>query len=95
VVLSAAARTVCNPTVRAGLLYVVEPDGSPMHRVRRRSSTTPESRLLGGTPLGRRDPRVCLGVDRLPKTHPDDVELKICEDGDEECYITTTRSARK
>jgi hypothetical protein len=94
VVLSAAARTVCNPTARAGLPYVIEPDGSPVRRVIRRSSRAPGSRLLGGTPSGRRDSRVCLEVDELPKIPPDNVESNIGEDGDEEGYITTTPSAK-
>jgi hypothetical protein len=34
------------------------------------------SRLPGGTPSGRRDPRVCLGVGRPPKTPLVDVEPK-------------------
>jgi hypothetical protein len=36
--------------------------------------------LLGGTSSRRRDPRVCLGVGRPPKTSPDDVETKRGED---------------
>ena len=40
----------------------------------------PRSRLPGGTPLGRRDPRVCLGVGRPPKTPLVDVEPKRGED---------------
>ena len=35
------------------------------------------SRLPGGTPLGRRDPRVCLDVGRPPKASLVDVEVKI------------------
>jgi hypothetical protein len=34
----------------------------------------PRSRFLGGTPSRRRDPRVCLGVDRPPKMDLDGVE---------------------
>jgi hypothetical protein len=33
-----------------------------------------------GPPLGRSDPRVCLGIDRPPKTPPYDIESKRCED---------------
>jgi hypothetical protein len=36
----------------------------------------PRSRLPGGTPSGRRDRRVCLGVGRPPKTPLVDVEPK-------------------
>jgi hypothetical protein len=36
--------------------------------------------LLGGTPSGRRDSRVCLGVGRPPKTPLIDVEPKRGED---------------
>jgi hypothetical protein len=38
------------------------------------------SRLSGATPSGRRDPRVCFGVDRPPKTSLVDVEPKRFED---------------
>jgi hypothetical protein len=37
----------------------------------------PRSRLLGGTPSGRRDPRVCLGVGRPPKMLLVNIELNI------------------
>jgi hypothetical protein len=40
----------------------------------------PRSRLSGGTPSGSRDPRVCLGVGRPPKTPLVDVEPKRGED---------------
>jgi hypothetical protein len=40
----------------------------------------PRSRLPGGTPSGRRDHRVCLGIGRPPKTSLVDVELKRGED---------------
>jgi hypothetical protein len=40
----------------------------------------PRSCLPGGTSSGRRDPRVCLGVGRPPKTPLVDVELKKGED---------------
>jgi hypothetical protein len=40
----------------------------------------PRSRLPRGTLSGRRDPRVCLGVDRPPKTPLVDVEPKRGED---------------
>jgi hypothetical protein len=36
--------------------------------------------LPGGVPSGRRDLRVCLGIDRPPKTSSDDVEWKRGED---------------
>jgi hypothetical protein len=36
----------------------------------------PRSRLPGGTPSGRRDPRLCLGVDRPAKAPQVDVEPK-------------------
>jgi hypothetical protein len=51
-------------------------DGAEGRLVRNR----PRCRLPGGTPLGRRDPRVCLGVIRLPKTCKVDVEPKRGED---------------
>jgi hypothetical protein len=35
----------------------------------------------GGTPLGRTDPRFCLGVGRPTKMPPDNVESKRSEDG--------------
>jgi hypothetical protein len=38
------------------------------------------SRLLGGTPSGRRDPRVCFDVGRPPKTPLFDIEPKRCKD---------------
>jgi hypothetical protein len=40
----------------------------------------PRSRLPGETPSGRRDPRVCIGVSRPPKTPLVDVEPKRGED---------------
>jgi hypothetical protein len=40
----------------------------------------PRSRLPGGTPSEGRDPRMCLGVDKPPKTSLVDVESKRCED---------------
>jgi hypothetical protein len=40
----------------------------------------PISRLPEGTPSGRRDPRVCLGVGRPSKTSLVDVESKRVED---------------
>jgi hypothetical protein len=40
----------------------------------------PRSHLPEGTPSGRRDPRVCLGVGRPPKTPLVDVEPKRGED---------------
>jgi hypothetical protein len=40
----------------------------------------PRSRLPGGTPSGRRDHRVCLGIGRPPKTPLVDVEPKRGED---------------
>jgi hypothetical protein len=46
------------------------------------SPTTPDL-TLKGTLSGRRDPKVCLGVSRPPKTPLDDVESKRGEDGDE------------
>jgi hypothetical protein len=51
-------------------------DGAEGHLLR----SKPRSRLPGGTPSGRRDPRVCLGVDRPPKAPLVDVEPKRCED---------------
>jgi hypothetical protein len=59
----------------------VDPDGPRVRMGWRRSPTTPGSRPSGGTPLGRRNPRVCLGVGIPPKTPPDDIESKIDEDG--------------
>jgi hypothetical protein len=43
-------------------------------------SSRPRSCLLGGTPSGRRDRRVCLGIGRPPKTPLVDVEPKSGED---------------
>jgi hypothetical protein len=40
----------------------------------------PRSHLPGGTPSERRYPRMCLGVDKPPKTTLVDVEPKRCED---------------
>jgi hypothetical protein len=40
----------------------------------------PRSRFLKGTPSGRRDCRVCLGIGRPPKTPLVDVEPKRGED---------------
>ena len=40
----------------------------------------PRSRLSGGTPSGRRDPRVCLDIGRPPNTPLVDLELKRGED---------------
>lgn len=40
-----------------------------------------------GTPSERRDIRVCLGIGKLSKTSPNDVESKRDEDLDEEGYI--------
>jgi hypothetical protein len=40
----------------------------------------PRSHLPGGTPSGRRDPRVCRVVGRRPKMPLVDVELKRGED---------------
>jgi hypothetical protein len=51
-------------------------DGTEGRLLRRR----PRSRLPGWTPSGRRDPRVCLGVGRPPKTSLVDVEPKRGED---------------
>jgi hypothetical protein len=47
-------------------------DGAKCLLLLRRS----RSHLLRGTPLGRRDPKVCLGVSRPPKTSLFDVEPK-------------------
>jgi hypothetical protein len=51
-------------------------DGEEGHLLHSR----PRSRLPGRTPPGRRDPRVCLGIGRPPKTPLVDVESKRCED---------------
>jgi hypothetical protein len=40
----------------------------------------PRSRLLRGTLSGRRDSRVCLGIDRPPKTPLIDIEPETGED---------------
>jgi hypothetical protein len=40
----------------------------------------PRSHLIGGTPSGRRHPRVCLGIGRLVKTPLVDEEPKRGED---------------
>jgi hypothetical protein len=50
-------------------------DGAEGRLLRRR----PRSRLLGGTSSERRDPRVCLGIGRQPKTPLVDVEPKRSE----------------
>jgi hypothetical protein len=47
---------------------------------RRLFRSRPRSRLSGGTPSGRRDPRVCLGVGRPSKTPLVDVDPKRNED---------------
>jgi hypothetical protein len=44
------------------------------------SSTAPKSNTPGGTPSGRIDLSVYLGIGRPPKTPSDDVELKKCKD---------------
>lgn len=41
-----------------------------------RSPTSPGSDPREGTPSGRRDPKIFLGIGRPPKTLSDDVELK-------------------
>jgi hypothetical protein len=51
-------------------------DGAERRLLHRR----PRSRLSGGTPSGRRDPRVCLSVGKPPKTPLVDIEPKRCED---------------
>jgi hypothetical protein len=58
------------------------PDGQPVRMCAgwRHSLMAPGSCLLGGTPSGRKDHRVCLGIGRSPKTPPDDVESKRGED---------------
>jgi hypothetical protein len=43
---------------------------------RRRSSPTTPGALPGGILSGRRDPKVCLGIDRLTKTLLNDMEPK-------------------
>jgi hypothetical protein len=50
-------------------------DGAECRLLRSR----PRSCLPGGTPSGRRDPRVCLGVGRPPKTPLVDVETRVEE----------------
>jgi hypothetical protein len=50
----------------------------------------PRSHLLGGTPSGRRDLRVCLGDDRTPKTDLDDIESNRDRGGYVESYNQTT-----
>jgi hypothetical protein len=51
-------------------------NGAKGHLLRSR----PRSRLSGGTPSGRRDPSVCLSLDRPSKTPLVDVETKRGED---------------
>jgi hypothetical protein len=41
--------------------------------------TRPRSHLSGGTPLRKRDPRVCLGVSSPSKMHLVDIEPKRCK----------------
>jgi hypothetical protein len=56
-----------------------EPDGPRVRRgggVRRQRLIS----LPGGPPSGRRDPRLCLGIGRPPKTPLIDVEPKRGED---------------
>jgi hypothetical protein len=40
----------------------------------------PRSRLPGQIPSGKKDPRLCLGIGRPPKTHLVDIEPKRGED---------------
>jgi hypothetical protein len=49
---------------------------------------------LGGTPSGRRDPRVCLEIDKPPKTSLNDVELERGEDYREESKFLSTPRAK-
>jgi hypothetical protein len=61
---------------------MVRDSGSNGPRWRRGSSflrSRHRSRLSGGTPSEMRDFRVCLGVDRAPKTPLVDIEPKRCE----------------
>jgi hypothetical protein len=67
-------------TWRRGLLFLPdEPDGP---RVRRDGGVRRQRLNLapGGTSSGRRDPRLCLGIGRTPKTPLIDVEPKKDED---------------
>jgi hypothetical protein len=61
---------------RGGFFSALKPDGPHLvagwSTKAARSPTTPRSDP-GGTPSGRRDPRVCLRIARPPKTPPDDV----------------------
>jgi hypothetical protein len=85
-VLSAVARTIRNLGAGAApSLHTSERstpgawtvrDGAKGHLLRSR----PRSHLSGGTPSGRRDPSVCLGVGRPSKTPLVDVEPKRGED---------------
>jgi hypothetical protein len=92
-VLSTEARTVCDtgpdgprPGVGATPPLCTSGRSAPRARIVRDGAeglllcSRPRSRLLGGTPSGRRDPRVCLGVGRPPKTPLIDVKPKRGED---------------
>jgi hypothetical protein len=69
---SAAQDRTVRDLVQERLLLYVCPDGPRWRKLR--------SRLLRETPLGRRDPRICLGVGRPPNTLLVDVEPKRGED---------------
>jgi hypothetical protein len=71
-------RTVRNLAQELGFLPN-ESDGPRMRRCDEFANNTWIS-LTGRTPSGRRDPRVCLGIDRPSKTPLNDVEPKRCED---------------
>jgi hypothetical protein len=92
-VLSAEARTVrCQgpdgpwPGVEVGVLpdvpdcpHIVAEQSTRAQR-RQSSSNSTWISLSGGIPLGRRDPMVCLGIGRQPKTSLNDVEPDRGED---------------
>ena len=81
---AARGRTFCDLAQRLGFL----PDESDCPRLvakrpRHRGDEFADSTWIsfpGRTPLGRRDPKVCLGIDKSPKTPLNSVELERGED---------------
>ena len=73
--------------------------GYPLRRAGRFTSARRSPSALdltppGGTSSGRRDHRVCLGIDKLPKTPPNDVESKRGEDLDKKTTLLPTYRAK-
>jgi hypothetical protein len=90
---------VRDPLVEVGL-PCIEPDGLPLGpsgpHVRRGDENRQQQldRPPGGTLSRRRDPRLCLGVGRLPMPQ-DDLESKRGEDEDGIRLITVVPKTRK